>query len=96
MCRSAIYRLRATHSKLCQELEEEQKLECKILERLDTAELELAVVEVERGKFILAEDDLLRQEHQLAKDKTHAALRRLHKEQSMASLARCTQLKDRK
>ena len=55
---------------------------------------DLAVVEVEQGKFILVEDDLLHQEQQLAKDKTHAALERLHKEQSLAILARKTRLND--
>jgi hypothetical protein len=39
MCRSsAVYRLRATHVKLCEELDEEQKLETNILERLEQAE----------------------------------------------------------
>ena len=37
-CRSAVYRVRASHQKMCQELEDEQKLESKILERLDQAE----------------------------------------------------------
>ena len=55
---------------------------------------DLAVVEVEQGKFILVEDDLLRQEQQLARDKTHAALERLHKEKSLANQARKTRLKD--
>ena len=55
---------------------------------------DLVVVEVEQGKFILVEDDLLRQEQQLARDKTHAALERLHKEKSLASQARKTRLKD--
>nr|KAG5691854.1 hypothetical protein BaRGS_033458 [Batillaria attramentaria] len=85
--RSAIYRLRAAHDRICKELEEEQKLETKIRDRLDQAEYDLAVVEVERGKFILAEDELLRQEQILAKDKTEAALHRLYKEQSLARQA---------
>ncbi|KAK7093572.1 cilia- and flagella-associated protein 74-like [Littorina saxatilis] len=91
---SSVYRLRATHEKFCKELEEEQKIECKILERVDQAEYDLAFVEVERGKFILAEDDLLRQEHQLAKGKTRAALDRFQKEKSLASLAHKTRITD--
>ncbi|XP_076472381.1 cilia- and flagella-associated protein 74-like isoform X2 [Babylonia areolata] len=91
---SAIYRLRATHRKLCEELAEEEKLETKILERLEQAEYDLALVEVERGKFLLAEDDLLQQEQQLAKDKTHAALHRLQKEKSLAGEARRNKIKD--
>ena len=55
---------------------------------------DLAVVEVERGKFILAEDELLRQEQQLARDKTHAALDRLQKEKLLANQARRIKLKD--
>ncbi|KAL8571941.1 hypothetical protein ACOMHN_026153 [Nucella lapillus] len=90
---SSVYRLRATHGKLCEELAEEGKLETKILERLEQAEYDLALIEVERGKFLLAEDDLLQHEQQLARDKTHAVLRRLHKEKSLADGARHAKIK---
>lgn len=40
-----------------------------IADRLEQEEYELAKVEVERGKFLLAEDDLIKQEQQLAKEK---------------------------
>lgn len=42
---------------------------------------ELAKVEVERGKFLLAEDELVKKEHQLATEKTDMALDRLKKEE---------------
>ena len=48
---------------------------------------ELAKVEVERGKFLLAEDDLIKQEQQLAKEKTDMALQRLRKEEMKAKRA---------
>ena len=48
---------------------------------------ELAKVEVERGKFLLAEDDLIKQEQQLAKEKTEMALARLKKEERKARMA---------
>jgi len=44
-------------------------------------------VEVERGKFLLAEDELVRKEDRLAKEKTDLAIRRLKKEEKKASQA---------
>ena len=57
---------------------------------------DLAVAEVERGKFILAEDDLLQREHQLSKEKTDMAMVRLHKEEQLARQALITRRKDEK
>lgn len=42
---------------------------------------ELAKVEVERGRYLLAEDELIKKEHQLATEKTDMALERLRKEE---------------
>lgn len=84
---SALYRLRARHERVCQELENEHKLEKMIADRLEQEEYELAKVEVERGKFLLAEDDLIKQEQQLAKEKTDMALQRLRKEEMKAKRA---------
>ncbi|CAG2192855.1 unnamed protein product [Mytilus edulis] len=78
---SALYRLRDQHAKLCQELEDERTLEKMIQDRLENEEYELAKVEVERGKFLLAEDELVKKEHQLATEKTDMALDRLKKEE---------------
>ena len=44
-------------------------------------------MEVERGKFLLAEDELVRKEDRLAKEKTDLAIRRLKKEEKKASQA---------
>merc|ERR1711963_788066 len=93
---SAVHRVRAAHERICQELKEEQHLEKMIMERLDQAEYDLAVAEVERGKFILAEDDLLQREHQLSKEKTDMAMVRLHKEEQLARQALITRRKDEK
>ena len=48
---------------------------------------ELAKVDVERGKFLLAEDDLIKKEDRLAKEKTELAMRRLRKEEKNAKQA---------
>jgi hypothetical protein len=42
---------------------------------------ELSKVEVERGKYLLAEDELIKKEHQLATEKTDMAMDRLKKEE---------------
>lgn len=42
---------------------------------------ELAKVEVERGRYLLAEDELIKKEHQLATEKTDMALDRLRNEE---------------
>lgn len=78
---SALYRLRDQHAKLCQELENERVLEKMIQERLQNEEYELSKVEVERGKYLLAEDELIKKEHQLATEKTDMAMDRLKKEE---------------
>lgn len=44
-------------------------------------------MEVERGKFLLAEDELVRKEDRLAKEKTELAIRRLKKEERKAAQA---------
>ncbi|KAK3105163.1 hypothetical protein FSP39_018521 [Pinctada imbricata] len=90
---SALYRLRTQHERICRELENEHELEKMIADRLETEEYELAKVEVERGKFLLAEDDLIKQEQQLAKEKTEMALQRLKKEERKARLAEKNLLK---
>ncbi|XP_052267472.1 cilia- and flagella-associated protein 74-like isoform X2 [Dreissena polymorpha] len=84
---SAIYRLRATHDRLSQEILDERQIEKLILERLEKEEYELNKVEVERGKFLLAEDELVKREDRLAKEKTDLAIRRLRKEEKKAAQA---------
>ncbi|XP_033763578.1 cilia- and flagella-associated protein 74-like isoform X1 [Pecten maximus] len=81
---SALYRLRTQHERICTEIENEQKLETLISERLEKEEYELAKVDVERGKFLLQEDELIKREQQLAKEKTDMALNRLQKEEMKA------------
>ncbi|XP_052759795.1 cilia- and flagella-associated protein 74-like isoform X2 [Mya arenaria] len=84
---SAVYRLRSQHDKLCQEIQDEKEVEKLICERLDKEEYELNKVEVERGKFLLAEDELVKKEDRLAKEKTDLAIRRLRKEERKAAQA---------
>ncbi|CAL1527246.1 unnamed protein product [Lymnaea stagnalis] len=80
-------RLRSTHEKICKELESEQKLMIVIADKLDQAEYDLALTELERGKFILAEDDLLQRENQLNQVKAEQAVVRLQKEELLAKQA---------
>ncbi|KAL4221191.1 hypothetical protein ACF0H5_019455 [Mactra antiquata] len=81
---SAIYRLRAQHDRLSQEISDERQIEKLICDRLDKEEYELNKVEVERGKFLLAEDELIKKEDRLAKEKTDLAIKRLRKEEKKA------------
>ncbi|RUS80783.1 hypothetical protein EGW08_011453, partial [Elysia chlorotica] len=92
--KSAVHRIRAAHQRVCGELEGEQNLEKMIIERLDQAEYELALAEVERGKFLLAEDDLLHREHKLSQEKTDMAMVRLAKEETLARQALTHRRKD--
>lgn len=55
---------------------------CSIFSRYD-----LAVVEVERGKFMIAEDELIQQEQRLFKEKMQIAQLRVQKEQRLAKMA---------
>lgn len=48
---------------------------------------DLAKVEVERGKYLLAEDDLMKKEQKLIMEKTKMALQRLNKEEKYARQA---------
>ncbi|KAL5014793.1 hypothetical protein ScPMuIL_009063 [Solemya velum] len=84
---SALYRLRAQHERACRELDSEQDLEKVIAERLESEEYDLAKVEVERGKYLLAEDDLMKKEQKLIMEKTKMALQRLNKEEKYARQA---------
>ncbi|XP_046572911.1 LOW QUALITY PROTEIN: cilia- and flagella-associated protein 74-like [Haliotis rubra] len=84
---AALYRLRSAHERVCREIQGEGDLEKVIAERLEDAEYELAKTEVEHGKFILIEADLLEREEQLAADKTAQAMVRLKKEQKYADQA---------
>ncbi|KAK0056776.1 cilia- and flagella-associated protein 74 [Biomphalaria pfeifferi] len=94
--RSAIDRLCATHERVCKELEAEQKLEAVITEKLDQAEYDLARAELERGKFILAEDDLLQRELKLSQDKAEIAMVRQQKEEIFTKQALTTKQKENK
>ncbi|KAH9495100.1 Cilia- and flagella-associated protein 74 [Bulinus truncatus] len=94
--RSAIDRLCATHECVCKELEAEQRLEAVIMEKLDQAEYDLARAELERGKFILAEDDLLQRELKLSEEKAEMAMIRHQKEQFLAQQALAMKQKENK
>lgn len=92
--KAAIYRLRAAHKRVCSELDEEEKLERTIQEQVEKAEYDLALVEAEKGKFILVEEELLQKEQQLAKEKMQSAHVRQQKEQRLAVTARITRMKE--
>lgn len=81
---SALYRLRSKHDRLSQEISDEKEIEKLIIEKLEKEEYDLAKVEVERGKFLLVEDELIKKETTLSKEKTNLALKRLKKEERKA------------
>ncbi|XP_033115182.1 cilia- and flagella-associated protein 74-like [Anneissia japonica] len=82
-----VYRLQSKHEKLCLELEAEENLEKKITVGLDKAELELAEIELEQGKYLLIEDDLKNQEEKVEMDRTEQAIKRVKKEKLQIQLA---------
>ncbi|XP_006819212.1 cilia- and flagella-associated protein 74-like [Saccoglossus kowalevskii] len=77
---AAVYRLRAKHETLCQELEAEEILEKDISQRLEQTQFELAQVQVEQGKFILVEEDLQKDEEMWQRERTEVASQRARKE----------------
>ncbi|XP_052338113.1 cilia- and flagella-associated protein 74 isoform X1 [Oncorhynchus keta] len=52
-CSAAVFRLRAQHKRLCQELQQEEELESHVATTLREHELEMCQVEVEMGRFSL-------------------------------------------
>ncbi|BFZ23896.1 hypothetical protein BsWGS_26935 [Bradybaena similaris] len=94
--RPAVQRLQAAFRQVCKNLQAEKTLEGLIRERLEQAQYELALAEVERGKFILAEDDLLQRENQLASDKARMAAIRLKKEEFMTRQALVSKKNDKR
>ncbi|KAM9505754.1 cilia- and flagella-associated protein 74 isoform 3-T3 [Salvelinus alpinus] len=52
-CSAAVFRLRAQHKRLCQELQQEEELESHVATTLREHELEMCQVEVEMGGFSL-------------------------------------------
>ncbi|ESO90476.1 hypothetical protein LOTGIDRAFT_233764, partial [Lottia gigantea] len=83
---AAVYRLKSAHDKLVKELESEEELEEKIAARLEETEYELWKAEVEKGKFLLAENELKYKEQLLVREKTNHALNRLTKEEKLAKI----------
>ncbi|XP_013404073.1 cilia- and flagella-associated protein 74-like, partial [Lingula anatina] len=82
---SAVNRLQAQHERVLQELEDEETLEEKIKETLDSAEYELAKAQVEQGKFLLADEELRKKEEQLKEEKLQMAQTRKKKEDHFAA-----------
>ncbi|XP_041377895.1 cilia- and flagella-associated protein 74-like isoform X2 [Gigantopelta aegis] len=81
---AALFRLHATHERLCKELEGEEEIVKSIRERLNEAQDDLSKAEVERNKFMLEEHDLIQKEKQLAEERVTLARIRLRKEQKHA------------
>lgn len=58
--------------------------------------IELALAEIERGKFVLAEDELLQKEQKLNQEKTEQAMVRLQKEELYVKQSLYNKRKDEK
>ncbi|XP_071479048.1 cilia- and flagella-associated protein 74-like, partial [Diadema antillarum] len=81
------YRLDSKLVKLAQELEAERLLEAQIVDRLDKAELQLSHFDLERGKYLLEEEELQKREAELEEERKENAARRAEKESKYLSQA---------
>lgn len=84
---ASLYRLKAYHSKLCDEIDAEKDVEREISHRLEEAEFALAQATVEQGKFLLAGKELEKDEKLIEKQKAEWSAVRLRKENISAAAA---------
>ncbi|XP_041480750.1 cilia- and flagella-associated protein 74-like [Lytechinus variegatus] len=82
-----MYRLQSKLDKLAKELGAEGILEAQIMERLDKAELQLSRFDLERGKYLLEEEELEKKEADLELERKANAARRAQKESKYLSQA---------
>nr|XP_054769266.1 cilia- and flagella-associated protein 74-like [Lytechinus pictus] len=82
-----MYRLQSKLDKLAKELGAEAILEAQIMERLDKAELQLSRFDLERGKYLLEEEELGKKEADLELERKANAARRAQKESKYLSQA---------
>ncbi|XP_071392092.1 cilia- and flagella-associated protein 74 [Centroberyx affinis] len=76
----AVFRLRAQHKRLCQELQREEELEGHITTNLKQQELELCQVEVELGRFSSLQREVREEERVFRALKVQSAAARLQQE----------------
>ncbi|XP_071752484.2 cilia- and flagella-associated protein 74 [Centroberyx gerrardi] len=76
----AVFRLRAQHKRLCQELQREEELEGHINTNLKQQELELCQVEVELGRFSSLQREVQEEEQVFRALKAQSAATRLQQE----------------
>ncbi|RMX35928.1 hypothetical protein pdam_00005199 [Pocillopora damicornis] len=84
---ASFYRLQSYHDKLCAEIGAEKDVEREILNRLEEAEFALAQATVEQGKFLLAGQELEKEEKLVEKQKAEWSAVRLRKENMSAAVA---------
>lgn len=84
---ASLYRLKAYHSKLCDEIDAEKDVGREISHRLEEAEFALAQATVEQGKFLLAGKELEKDEKLIEKQKAEWSAVRLRKENISAAAA---------
>ncbi|XP_071839784.1 cilia- and flagella-associated protein 74-like isoform X2 [Apostichopus japonicus] len=82
-----VYRLESKHRKVCIELEAERELEMQLMEGLANVELELSKADLEKGRFLLAEEDLREKEQKLEEERGQNAVARAEKEKLNAQYA---------
>ncbi|XP_030843009.1 cilia- and flagella-associated protein 74 [Strongylocentrotus purpuratus] len=82
-----MYRLESKLGKLAKELEAEGMLEAQIVDRLDIAELHLSQFDLDRGKYLLEEEELQKKEADLELERKGNAARRAQKESKYLSQA---------
>ncbi|XP_078498582.1 cilia- and flagella-associated protein 74 [Lissotriton helveticus] len=79
---AAVFRLWATHRRLCTEMENEEGLEWKIKSMLEEHEAELWQIEIEQGKFDKLREKLREEEAALEQLRMEEAEQRLHKKEN--------------
>ncbi|CAB4013133.1 Hypothetical predicted protein [Paramuricea clavata] len=84
---SSIYRLKSQYTKLCSELETEREVAVGIRERLVSAEYSLSLATMEQGRFLLAGEELEKEEQLEMKNKAEASAGRIRKENVTATAA---------
>ncbi|KAK2547953.1 Cilia- and flagella-associated protein 74 [Acropora cervicornis] len=81
---ASLYRLQGFDSKLCAEIDAEKDVHRDIFHRLQEAEFALAQATVEQGKFLLAGNELEKQDKLVEKQKADQSAVRLRKENMSA------------
>eukprot|EP00794_Sanderia_malayensis_P015259 gene15259-16834_t len=82
--RAAYFRLTSQYEKLCSELQIEKDLEGNVVQTLEDAEFALCQAYIEHGKFLPLDEELVKEEKAIEKQKAERAAARIKKETTAA------------